>query len=147
MVAGPDAATLAPLVRVCGTWPPGADQDPELTLATGDALGGSPDALEVVVARLAELAGACRAARDPEPVVAELRPWLAGAPAMAEAGLAAAGLLRAWCAGRPAEELAVPRRDTRHALDAAERHQTTVLRTIVPPFVREVLDRTHTAST
>jgi hypothetical protein len=155
LVAGAGAPALAPLVRVCGSWPPSADQDPELSAATTDALGGAPHALDVVAARLTELARGCRAAREPEHLVAELRPWLDGAIATAEAGLAATRLLRGSRDGSPAAELALLRRATLRALDAAEHHDANVLRPIVPPFVRAVLDRTvaippigtHTAST
>jgi hypothetical protein len=127
------AAALEPLVRVCSAWPPSADQDPELTAATKSALTGDPAALDLVAHRLSELAEGCRAAREPAALVAELRPWLDGAVAMAEAGLAAVRLLRT-NAGRA---------ETRAALDAAEEHYANVLRPIVPPFVRDVLALTE----
>lgn len=141
-VAGAGAAALAPLVRVCSSWPPSADQDPELTTATSGALDDLPGATNIVIRRLEELAAGCRAATEPEPLISALRPWLDGAIATAEAGVAAAGLLRAaredWGEG----QVASLRQRTRRALDAAEDHYSNVLRSIVPPFVREVLDRT-----
>jgi beta-N-acetylglucosaminidase len=141
-VAGRNAAALAPLVRVCGAWPPSADQDPELTAATRDALGGSASALATVARRLEQLAAGCRAVDGADPLVAELRPWLEGAAATAEAGLAAARLLRAARAQAPAAEMARLRQEARRALDAAEDGYPNVLRPIVPPFVRDVLEAT-----
>ena len=141
-VAGRNAAALAPLVRVCAAWPPSADQDPELTAATREALAGSPPALATVVHRLTELAAGCRAVRGSDPLVAELRPWLEGAAATAEAGLAAARLLGAAHEGAPEGGLARLRSETRRALDRAEDGYPNVLRPIVPPFVRDVLHAT-----
>jgi hypothetical protein len=144
-VAGVGAPALAPLVRACRAWPPDADQDPELRAAVGDALDGASEGLDVVADRLAELSRGCRAASEPEPLVTELRPWLDGAVATAEAGLAAVRLLRSARAGASAEEVELLRRETRQALDAAEEHYRSVLRPIVPPFVRTALDRTAPA--
>ncbi len=123
-------AALEPLVRACSAWPPSADQDPELTMATKNALAGDPAALELVTHRLTELVGGARAAHEPAGLVEELRPWLDSAVATAEAGLAAVRLLRT-NNGR-AEALA--------ALEVAENHRANVLRSIIPPFVRAVLE-------
>ncbi len=149
-VAGADAAALDPLVRVCAAWPPGADQDPELTAATRDALAGSAPALDTVARRMAELADGCRAVGAAQgsgqgagrALVAELRPWLVGARATAEAGLAAVRLLRAACEDRPEAEVGRLRRQARRALDRAEFGYANVLRPIVPPFVRDALAAT-----
>lgn len=141
-VAGTGVPDLAPLVRVCAGWPPSADQDPELTEAVAGALrasDASDPALVVVTDRLTELLRACRRASEPAALVDELRPWLAGAAATAAAGLTAVDLLRARLEGA---ETASAWRRARQALDAAEDHYTTVLRPVVPPFVRAVLDRT-----
>jgi beta-N-acetylglucosaminidase len=142
-VAGPGAANLAPLVRVCSAWPPSADQDRELTQATAAALTGSTDALDLVDARLAELGAACRAAHQPADLVAALRPWLDGAIATAAAGRAAVELQRAVASGAPAAEVAPLHLAARRALDRAEDRYENVLRPIVPAFVRAVLDRTR----
>lgn len=144
-VAGAGAPALAPLVRVCSSWPPSADQDPELTEASAAALEGSADALDTVAARLGELADGCSAAQHPAELVAPLRPWLDGASATAAAGLAAVRLLRAVAADAPAGRLAPLRADARAALDRAEDRYENVLRPIVPPFVRAALDRTAPA--
>lgn len=141
-VAGPGAPPLAPLVRACGAWPPSADQDPELSTATRDALAGARTAVDLVASRLTELADGCRAAVEPAPLVAELRPWLASGIATAEAGLAAVRLLRASLDGGSADDITRLRARARVALDAAEVHYQGVLRPIVPPFVRAVLART-----
>jgi hypothetical protein len=133
-----EADELAPFVRVCSTWPPSADQDPELTTATRAALSGESTALESVERRLSELARCCREAAEPADLVAALRPWLDGALATAEAGLAAVQVLRVLRAeGDPRASVAV----ARAALDRAEERYENVLRPVVPPFVRAVLDR------
>lgn len=124
------APACAPLVRACSSWPPSADQDPELTAATAAALTGDTAAVELVARRLTELADGCRAAAEPAALVEELRPWLDGAVATAEAGLAAVRLLRTGNG----------RAETRAALDAADKHPVNVLGRIIPPFVRAVLE-------
>jgi hypothetical protein len=134
-LAAEQATDLAPLVRVCSAWPPSADQDPELTAATQAALTGECAALDVVEARLAELAECCATAFAPAELLTALRPWLDGAAATAAAGLAAVELLRA---GHPEGDLVAA---TRAALAQAEKHYPNVLRPIVPPFVRAVLER------
>lgn len=144
-VAGKGARELAPLVRVCSSWPPSADHDPELTDATGAALAGSAAALDEVAARLGELADRSAAARQPAELVAPLRPWLDGAVATAAAGLAAVHLLRAHAADGPVEQLAPLRAAARAALEVAEDRYENVLRPIVPPFVRQALERTAPA--
>ncbi|WP_327027884.1 protein O-GlcNAcase [Micromonospora sp. NBC_01740] len=133
-VAGAGAEHLAPLVGVCGSWPPSAEPDAELVRAVADTLAGRPDAAGVLTGRLTGLARACRAAAEPELLVAALRPWLVAGADMAAAGLAAVRLLDT--ATADAVE------DTRRALARAESHYADVLRAVVPPFVREVLDRT-----
>jgi hypothetical protein len=163
-VAGDGAADLAPLVASCSAWPPSADADAELVRAADDALAGRSAGLDVLTARLTALARGCRAAKEPEPLVSALRPWLDAGTAMADAGLAAVRLLRAATeaapAGRPTaadppapahpsapgvEPVATLRGSARLALAAAERHYADVLRSVIPPFVREVLDRTSAA--
>lgn len=62
-----------------------------------------------------------------------MQPWLDAGVAMAEAGLAAVRLLT-----DPSASLLS---DARGRLDAAERHYPDVLRSVIPPFVRAVLDR------
>lgn len=133
-LAAEGATGLAPFVRVCSAWPPGADQDPQLTAAVAEALAGESSALDQLSARLGELADCCRAAPGPSELVDALRPWLAGARATAEAGLAAVRLLRA----APGERVALIE-ETRAALVAAETHYANVLRPVVPPFVRAAL--------
>ncbi|MEU4771615.1 protein O-GlcNAcase [Micromonospora sp. NPDC023644] len=136
-VAGAGAEHLAPLIRVCDSWPPSAEPDAELVRAVGDTLAGRPGAADVLTGRLTGLARACRAATEPEPLVAALRPWLVAGADMAAAGLAAVRLLDT--ATTDAGE------ETRRALARAESHYADVLRSVVPPFVREVLDRTGQA--
>jgi hypothetical protein len=133
-LAAEEATALKPFVRVCSAWPPGADQDPSLSSALPGALAGESAALDIVSARLTELASCCRTASGPAEIVAALRPWLDGARATAEAGLAAVRLLRAM----PGERTALAAQ-TRAALVTAESHYANVLRPIVPPFVRAAL--------
>ena len=137
-VAGPGANALRPLVRACSAWPPGADRDPELCRAARGALAGEPGALDVLTTRLEELRAGCRAAREPSALVAQLRPWLDAGAAVAEAGLLAARLLRP----QPTQDLTALRERARATLDRSEQHYADVLRAIVSPFVRAVLDRT-----
>ena len=126
------AQALEPFVRACRTWPPSADQDPALSAAIAAALAGESTALGEVEARLSELLACATAPEGPSELLESLRPWLAGAAATARAGLAAVALLRG--NGSVA--------DARRALAEAESHYANVLRPIVPPFVRGVLERT-----
>lgn len=157
MVAEAGAADLASLVRACSAWPPTADQDTELLHLADNTLIGVPDALAMLTIRLEELARGCRTAAEPETLVSALRPWLDAGATVAEAGLAAVRLLQAATATAgtvatvgtngtvvaPGEELIHALRDkTRRALAEAESHYANVLRSVIPPFVREVLDRT-----
>jgi hypothetical protein len=128
--------SLAPFVRVCSAWPPSADQDPELTAACAGALDGNEAGFAVVEQRLSELAACARSAREPGDLVTALRPWLAGAAAMADAGVLAVRLLRAIGDGA---DLRTLRDATRGALEQAEEHYESVLRPIVAPFVRAAL--------
>ncbi|WP_213452389.1 beta-N-acetylglucosaminidase domain-containing protein [Rhizomonospora bruguierae] len=180
-VAGAGAADLAPLVEACTAWPPEAEQEAALARAVGDALAGRPGGLDVLTGRLTDLARGCRAAREPEPLVTALRPWLDAAIAMADAGLAAARLLQTATVPQPpaatvpqpravaesqpraaaesqpqaaivpqpragaSGEVEALREEVRRALGEAERHYANVLRSVIPPFVREVLDRTAPA--
>jgi hypothetical protein len=141
LVAGAGAADLAPLVRACSAWPPGAPQDGDLVAAADGTLAGVPGARDVLTARLDELRAGCRAAAEPEPLVSALRPWLDAGADVAEAGLAAVRLLRT-ADGSTADPVGPLRDRTVLALRKAERHYANVLRGVVPPFVRSVLDRT-----
>ena len=137
------AGSLAPLIRACSGWPPSADQDPELTRACAAALESEPKSMDYVDARLSELAECCRSPAAPAALVDELAPWLAGAEAMAAAGLLAVRLLRATTDDRSVRNL---REAARAGLTRAESHYATVLRPIVAPFVRAALlraDRTR----
>ncbi|HEY3632909.1 MAG TPA: protein O-GlcNAcase [Jatrophihabitantaceae bacterium] len=131
-VADASASALAPLVRACSAWPPSADQDPELTRATTDALAGDAAALDVVAARLQELADGCWAAVEPAELVEPLRPWLDAAITTAMAGLAAVRLLRGEVAARDEAE---------RALSEVEAQPAHVLQPIVAPFVRAAIRR------
>jgi hypothetical protein len=145
-VAGTGAADLAPLVRACSAWPPGADQDAELTRAVGDTLAGVPAAAAALTTRLEDLADGCRVAAEPAEMVSALRPWLDAGAAAAQAGLAAVRLLAAATGNVPGDErIQVLRDEARRALAVAESHYANVLRSVLPPFVREVLDRTTPA--
>lgn len=137
LVAGAGATALRPLVRACSAWPPGADRDPELSGAARDSLAGVPGALDLLMTRLEELRAGCRAAHQPYDLVGALRPWLDAGEAVAEAGLLAARLLRD---GTDADA-SLPRR-TQAALERSERFYPDVLRPVISPFVRAVLDRT-----
>jgi hypothetical protein len=143
-VAGAGAAQLAPLVTACSAWPPSAEADAALARAANDALAGGRAGLDELTARLTQLADGCRAAAEPAPLVSSLRPWLDAAADMAAAGLAAVRLLRA-ARTRTFPENEALWEQARRALAAAERHYPDVLRSVIPPFVREVLDRTAPA--
>jgi hypothetical protein len=137
LVAGEGAGDLAPLVRVNSSWPPSAPQDADLIAAVDGALAGEP---AMLVSRLEDLARGCRAAGRPQWLTGPLRPWLEAGAAMAEAGLAAVRLLSATSSPVPP---GTPLRQAAHdALTIAEGHYADVLRSVIPPFVREVLDRT-----
>ncbi|MEO3778713.1 protein O-GlcNAcase [Micromonospora sp. B11E3] len=165
-VAGAGAVDLAPLVRVCSSWPPSAAQDAQLARAVDDTLAGVPGAPAVLAGRLEELARGCRAAVEPRTLVSALRPWLTAGAAVAEAGLAAVRLLEAATTApaaaaapggttaaaraaapsgttvRAGERIRALRAAAGLALAEAEGHYANVLRSVVPPFVREALDRT-----
>ena len=123
----PGAAELLPLVEACSAWPPGADQSPELTALCASVLEGGPDErLRAALDRLAALP-----ADVPGALARELERWVAAARDMAAAGLAALDLLRG---ERTPEQVA-------RALERAEAHEANVLRRVIPPFVRQVLER------
>lgn len=132
VVAGAEAAALAPLVRTLSSWPPSAPMDPALAEAAEAALAGSADGIAELRSRLSQwraLAGV--------PVAAEparsLAPWLRAAVDMGAAGLAALDLLT----GRPD----VTRAEVESALTRADAHAAKVGTDVVPDFVRAVLAR------
>ncbi|GAA4956047.1 hyaluronoglucosaminidase [Nonomuraea thailandensis] len=123
----PGAEELLPLVEACSAWPPGADQSPALTALCAAALEGGPyEALRAELARLAELPTGV-----PGPIARELAPWVSAARDMGAAGLAALGLLTGAGTLAAAEE----------ALARAETHEANVLRKVIPPFARQVIER------
>ncbi|WP_106816386.1 beta-N-acetylglucosaminidase domain-containing protein [Microbacterium timonense] len=128
VVAGPDAAALAPLVRTLSSWPPSAPMDPPLDRAAAAALDGAGD--RELRERLSELASLAAVDTTWEPA-RSLRPWLVAATDMGVAGLAALDLL----AGTAS------RADVEAALARAEEHDAKVAVDVVPAFVREVLQR------
>jgi hyaluronoglucosaminidase len=128
LVAGTDAAALAPLVRTLSSWPPSAPMDPELALAAEAALAGDDTAeLRRILEELAAL-GALATEREP---ARSLRPWLEAARDMGAAGVAALAY----------DEGATTRPEVEAALARAEAHPAKVATDVVPPFVRAVLER------
>ncbi|KAB8185755.1 beta-N-acetylhexosaminidase [Nonomuraea phyllanthi] len=126
----PGATELLPLVEACSSWPPGDDQSPAMTALCAAVLeGGSQERLRAELARLAGLP-----TDVPGRFAAEVARWVRAARDMAEAGLAALDLLAgpASGGGRTAVE---------EALARAEAHEANVLRGVIPPFVRTVLER------
>ncbi|WP_169807871.1 beta-N-acetylhexosaminidase family protein [Actinomadura hibisca] len=124
----PGAVELLPLVEACSSWPPGADQSPRLSrlcLAVLD--GGDAEELRVELGRLAALP-----VDVPGPLARELAPWVLAARDMGAAGLAALDLL----SGSGVEVGGVVA-----ALVRAEGHQANVLRSVIPLFVRRLLER------
>ncbi|MEV4089939.1 hypothetical protein AB0J43_57695, partial [Nonomuraea fuscirosea] len=77
----------------------------------------------------------------PGRLATELARWVAAARDMGAAGLAALDLLAAApeTPDAPPSPAAVEK-----ALARAEEHQANVLRRVIPPFVRQVLDRAAT---
>jgi hyaluronoglucosaminidase len=128
IVAGTDAASLAPLVRTLSSWPPSAPMDPDLVRAADQALAGHGDA--ELRGRLEELAALGSPAVDTEPG-RSLRPWLAAAGDMGAAGLAALD----HAAG------AASRTDVEAALARAQAHEAKVAVDVIPAFVRATLER------
>jgi hyaluronoglucosaminidase len=123
----PGAAELLPLVEACSAWPPGDDQSPALTALCAAALEGGPyETLRAELVRLAELPTGV-----PGPIAAELSRWVSAARDMGAAGLAALDLLTGAGTLAAAEE----------ALARAETHEANVLRKVIPPFARQVLER------
>ncbi|MFB4275334.1 beta-N-acetylglucosaminidase domain-containing protein [Nonomuraea sp. MTCD27] len=128
----PGAAELLPLVEACSAWPPGADQSPRLTALCAAALEGRSRAeLRAELTRLAGLP-----ADVAGPIAGELDRWVSAAKDMGAAGLAALDLLSG--SGTPAAAA--------EALARAEAHEANVLRKVVPPFVRQVLDQAGEAA-
>ncbi|MBN6054285.1 beta-N-acetylglucosaminidase domain-containing protein, partial [Nonomuraea sp. RK-328] len=184
----PGAAELAPLVEVCSSWPPSADQSPTLSALCASVLADA-DADAAAVRPGGEFVTGVRLRRELERLAAlpasspgrigeELRPWVAAARDMATAALAALDLLTTLpratgngTAARTADETAraaktarateTPRtaaeaparavseeaRAVAEALARAEAHEANVLRGVLPPFVRAVLDRAAPAAT
>ncbi|MCP2635544.1 beta-N-acetylglucosaminidase domain-containing protein [Microbacterium sp. HD4P20] len=128
IVAGTDAAALAPLVRTLSSWPPSAPMDPALADAVDAVLAGGDSS--DLRARLEELValGEVDGRREP---VRSLRPWLEAASSMGAAGLAALNLA----------ERRGTRADVEAALTRAEQHAAKVATDVVPAFVRTVLER------
>ncbi|WP_180903264.1 beta-N-acetylhexosaminidase family protein [Nonomuraea indica] len=134
------AAELEPLIAVCSSWPPSADQSPALSALCATALderGPLRPALDRLREELGRLAGL--PADVPGRLGAELRPWVAAGRDMAAAGLAALDLLAATEAGDAARERYAL--GLRAALARAEGHEANVLRGVLPPFARAVLER------
>ncbi|WP_127934845.1 protein O-GlcNAcase [Nonomuraea polychroma] len=124
------AAELLPLVEACSSWPPGDNQSPALTALCASALAGDGvDRLRAELARLAELP-----TDVPGPIARELARWVAAAKDMGAAGLAALELLAGGAAAGSAGA-------AERALAQAEAHEANVLRGVIPPFVRAVLER------
>ncbi|MFI6520595.1 beta-N-acetylglucosaminidase domain-containing protein [Spirillospora sp. NPDC050679] len=134
----PGAAELLPLVEACSAWPPGADRSPRLTALCESVLSGGP--AEELRAELERLAGL--PTDVPGPLARELAPWVSAARDMGAAGLAALDLRASRDAeaadetGRPPEVIAAVR-----ALARAEANEVDVLCSVIPPFVRRMLDR------
>ncbi|WP_431918587.1 beta-N-acetylglucosaminidase domain-containing protein [Nonomuraea jabiensis] len=124
----PGATELLPLVEACSSWPPGDDQSPALTALCAAALEGNPT--QPLRAELTRLAGL--PTDVPGPFAEELAPWVSAARDVAAAGLAALDLLAAEGTAAAVEQ----------ALARAEAHEANVLRGVIPPFVRAVLERT-----
>lgn len=129
IVAGTDAAALAPLVRTLASWPPSAPMDPSLARAADAALDGGGDG--ELRARLEELAALGSVTVEAEPA-RSLREWLAAAADMGAAGLTALD----HTAG------AASREEVEAALARAEGHDKKVAVDVVPAFVRATLERT-----
>jgi hyaluronoglucosaminidase len=128
----PGAVELLPLIEACSSWPPGADQSPAVSALCAATLEGDAAAavrLREELTRLADLPADAEGR-----VAAELKDWVAAARDMGAAGLAALDLL----GGTPA----VPR--ALETLGRAEAHKPNVLRKVIPPFVRAVLNRAPT---
>ena len=131
IVAGAQAAALAPLVETLSSWPPSAPMDPELAALVAAALDGREDAAGELRARferwrrLGEIDTADEPARS-------LAPWLRAAADMGAAGLAALELRQG--------AASVQRAHVEAALARAEAHSAKVATDVVPPFVRRVLD-------
>ncbi|MGI5288882.1 beta-N-acetylglucosaminidase domain-containing protein [Nonomuraea polychroma] len=126
------AAELLPLVEACSSWPPGDNQSPALTALCASALAGDGvDRLRAELTRLAELP-----TDVPGPIARELARWVAAAKDMGAAGLAALELLAADTSAQTGSAGAAEQ-----ALARAEAHEANVLRGVIPPFVRAVLER------
>ncbi|GAA2204824.1 hypothetical protein GCM10009850_005620 [Nonomuraea monospora] len=126
----PGAAELLPLVEACSAWPPGDDPSPALTALCAAALEGGPyEVLRAELTRLAELPTGVAG-----PIARELAPWVAAARDTGAAGLAAIDLLTGAGTLAAAEE----------ALARAESHEANVLRKVIPPFARQVIERVTT---
>lgn len=127
IVAGADAAALAPLVKTLSSWPPSSPMDPALARAADAALDGGGGELRE---KLEELAALGAVAVDREPA-RSLRPWLEAARDMASAGLA----------GLDYSSSSATRDEVEAALARAERHDKKVAVDVVPAFVRATLER------
>lgn len=116
-VAGVDAAALRPLVTACSAWPPSAPQTPNLSMMMAAVLAGGPTGR--LSTAFAEMASAPARIVDPASRLTEaLGPSLSASAATARVG-----------------ELA----------EAEAYDDANVLRSVVPPFVTAVLDRTPSA--
>jgi hyaluronoglucosaminidase len=129
VIAGPQADTLAPLVRTLSSWPPSAPMDTELAQAAQRALtDAAGDELRTRLEQWRALSAAADATEEP---ALSLRPWIRAAVDMADAGIAALDLLE----GRPGATAS----DAEAALARAEEHSAKVGTDVIPGFVRAVL--------
>jgi hyaluronoglucosaminidase len=108
---------LVALVDACSSWPPSADPWPALSTAISS---GDPATVVELLSPLAELPTDLD-----DPLAREVHAWVLAARALARAGIAAA-------TGDPLTAGA--------ALDEAESHDADVLRSVLAPYVRAILE-------
>lgn len=146
----PGAEELRPLVEACSSWPPSADQSPALSRLCSAVLGDDPAAAERLRAELTRLTALLSPA--PGRLGAELAPWVAAARDMGAAGLAALDLATPDPAAHapstpdpaapgPARHVRAAVAEAEKALARAEAHEANVLRGVIPPFARALLER------
>ncbi|MDR2348679.1 MAG: beta-N-acetylglucosaminidase domain-containing protein [Bifidobacteriaceae bacterium] len=146
-IAGPFAARLEPLVRVCSSWPPSAPRDAELAALVARARAGRADAadLDRLGNRCQELAGLssrlpASGSPVPDALAGQLRPWLAAGRRAGLTGLACVAALRA-AEGPPARQERARSR-LRAALAAWRAAPKDVLRPLLEPWAAELAGET-----
>jgi hyaluronoglucosaminidase len=153
---GSPTPAIQPLIDAASSWPPSAPQHPRVIALIEAALAGDPEAVDGLERELLALAVLPRTTEaTPARLREDLLPWIDAAGHAAAAALLATELLRAVQLGRALNvESAEPTQGGHEQIRRVEAAQAiadadvpSVLRTVLPDYVRRVLDRARGVTT